>query len=150
MGTALAAAVAFTLEVSRRSAPEPLTKVGQVRRLPFLHRATVPRPSQRHGETTRPPPGLVRHKYAVELCLVFGAYFLAGRAGLAVPFTSGNVSPVWPAAGIALAAFVVVGFRVWPAIAAAAFTVNYLSPVSFQAALAIAAGNTAGPAVGAW
>jgi PAS domain S-box-containing protein len=60
------------------------------------------------------------------------------------------VSAVWPAAGIALAAFLLVGYRVWPAIAAAAFFVNYFSPISPQAALAIAAGNTAGPFVGAW
>lgn len=86
----------------------------------------------------------------MELCVVFSVYLIAGRLGLAVPFTSGNVSPVWPAAGIALAAFLLVGLRVWPAIAAAAFVVNVFSPVSLQAALAIAAGNTAGPLFGAW
>jgi PAS domain S-box-containing protein len=89
-------------------------------------------------------------KYGLELSVVFVAYFLAGQVGLAVPFTSENVSPVWPAAGIALAAFLLVGYRVWPAIAAAAFVVNYLSPISRQTALVIAAGNTAGPVVGAW
>ncbi len=86
----------------------------------------------------------------MELCVVFGAYVVAGHVGLAVPFTSGNVSPVWPAAGTALAALLLLGYRVWPAIASAAFVVNYFSPVSLQAALAIAAGNTAGPVVGAW
>ena len=101
-------------------------------------------------DTIRPPPRALRRHYGLELCLVFGAYFVAGQAGLAVPFTSGNVSPVWPAAGIALAAFLVAGSRVWPAVAAAAFLVNYLSPVSLPAALAIAAGNAAGPAFGAW
>jgi sigma-B regulation protein RsbU (phosphoserine phosphatase) len=39
---------------------------------------------------------------------------------------------------------------VWPAVAAAAFVVNYFSPISLQAALAIGAGNTAGPFIGAW
>ncbi len=92
----------------------------------------------------------MRWNYGLELCVVFGAYILAGHVGLAIPFTNGNVSPVWPAAGIALAAFLVAGYRVWPAIAAAAFVINYLSPISFQAALAIAAGNTAGAVVGAW
>jgi PAS domain S-box-containing protein len=57
---------------------------------------------------------------------------------------------VWPAAGIALAAILVAGYRVWPAIAVAAFVINYLSPISVQAALAIASGNTAGAVVGAW
>ena len=110
----------------------------------------LPFVSRRDSETIRPPLERVRYRYGVELCVVFGAYVLAGRAGLAVPFTSGNVSPVWPAAGIALAAFLLVGQRVWPAVAAAAFVVNYFSPISLQAALAIGAGNTAGPLIGAW
>jgi PAS domain S-box-containing protein len=60
------------------------------------------------------------------------------------------VSPVWPPAGIALAALLLAGDRVWPAIAAGAFLVNFLSPISPGAAAALAAGNTAGPLVGAW
>ena len=106
--------------------------------MPFLGGGALPTASRRSSETIRPPPEPVLRKYGLELCLVFGAYFLAGQVGLAVPFTIGNVSPVWPAAGLALAAFLLVGYRVWPAIAAAAFVVNYLSPVSLQAALAIA------------
>jgi integral membrane sensor domain MASE1 len=52
-------------------------------------------------------------------------YFLAGMAGLAVPFTAGNVSPVWPASGIALACLLLFGLRCWPAIYLAAFLVNF-------------------------
>src|SRR5438045_3786006 len=36
-------------------------------------------------------------KYLSQTALVCIGYFVAGRLGLAVPFTSGNVSPVWPA-----------------------------------------------------
>ena len=79
---------------------------------------------------------------------VFVAYFVAGELGLAVPFTSGNVSPVWPASGIALAAVLlcvcVCGYRVWPGIAAAAFLLNFLTPIPAPAAAAIAVGNTSG------
>jgi PAS domain S-box-containing protein len=89
-------------------------------------------------------------KYVLQLSLVFAAYLLAGRIGLVVPFTSGNVSPVWPAAGVAMAALLLVGFRVWPAIATAAFLVNLFTPIPALAALGIAAGNTAGPLAGAW
>ena len=89
-------------------------------------------------------------KYAGEFILVFAAYLLAGRIGLVVPFTSGNVSPVWPAAGVAMAALLLWGYRVWPAIAAAAFLVNLFTPISALAALGMAAGNTAGPLAGAW
>ncbi len=89
-------------------------------------------------------------KRVLELSLVFATYLLAGRIGLVVPFTSGNVSPVWPAAGVAMAALLLVGYRVWPAIAAAAFLVNLFTPISGLAAIGIAVGNTVGPFTGAW
>jgi PAS domain S-box-containing protein len=88
--------------------------------------------------------------YVRELIVVFAAYLLAGRIGLVVPFTSGNVSPVWPAAGIAMAALLLVGYRVWPAIATAAFFVNFSTSVPALAALGIGAGNAAGPLAAAW
>jgi phosphoserine phosphatase RsbU/P len=119
-------------------------------RIPFLRHGVPAAASPSGSATIRPPPLTGRQKYVVELCVVFGAYVVAGTVGLAVPFTSGNVSPIWPAAGTALAALLLLGYRVWPAIAGAAFVVNYFSPLSLPAALAIAAGNTAGPVVGAW
>jgi PAS domain S-box-containing protein len=89
-------------------------------------------------------------RYVVELGLVFAAYLLGGWIGLIVPFTSGNVSPVWPAAGVAMTALLLVGYRVWPAIATAAFLVNLFTPIPALAALGIAVGNTVGPLAGAW
>ena len=88
--------------------------------------------------------------YLNESVLVLVAYFLVGMVGLAVPFTSGNVSPVWPASGIALGAILLVGYRIWPAIALGAFLVNSLTPIPLVAALGIAVGNTIGPLIGAW
>lgn len=119
------------------------------------------------GETTppakKPEEGLINKapskrsdqahrtaQYLVELALVFLAYFLGGKIGLAVPYTSGNVSPVWPPAGIALAAILVVGYRIWPAVAIGAFLVNFFTPIPPVAALGIAVGNTVGPLAGAW
>src|SRR5262245_57043446 len=67
--------------------------------------------------------------YTVRLALVFVLYLAAGKLGLAVPFTSGNVSPVWPASGVALASVLLWGYEVWPALALAAFFVNFLSPI---------------------
>lgn len=114
-------------------------------------RPTEASPASATGFTTIFPLPAVQHwGYGPQLALVFATYFLAGRVGLVVPFTSGNVSPVWPPAGIALAALLLLGARVWPAIAAGAFLVNYLSPISPGAAMVLAAGNTAGPLVGAW
>ena len=77
-------------------------------------------------------------------------YFLAGMAGLAVPFTAGNVSPVWPASGVALACLLLFGWRCWPAIFFAAFLINYLWHLHFMAALGLAAGNTAAALAGAF
>jgi PAS domain S-box-containing protein len=89
-------------------------------------------------------------KWIWELVCVFLAYVAAGEIGLAVPFTSGNVSPVWPPAGVALAAILLGGFRVWPAVALGAYVVNYFSDVPHLAAVGIAVGNTLGPLCGAW
>ena len=96
------------------------------------------------------PQGGSSARYLPEFALVLVAYFLAGRIGLAVPFTSGNVSPVWPPAGIALAATLLVGYRIWPAIVIGAFLVNFLSPLPHVAAFGISLGNAAGPLAGAW
>ena len=89
-------------------------------------------------------------KYLLEFVIVGGAYFAAGRVGLATPFTNGNISPVWPASGIALAAVLVWGYRVSPAIAAGAFLVNFWSPVPHNAALGLAIGNTLAAVTGAF
>jgi integral membrane sensor domain MASE1 len=88
--------------------------------------------------------------YLTKLVLVLVAYFVVGVVGLAVPFTNGNVSPVWPASVIALGAILLVGYRIWPAIALGAFLVNLLTPIPPVAALGIAVGNTIGPLIGAW
>ncbi len=81
--------------------------------------------------------------------LVFALYLAAGKLGLSVPFTSGNVSPVWPASGVAIAAIVIWGFEIWPGIALAAFLVN-LSTIPTQSAVGIAVGNTAGALFGGY
>ena len=59
---------------------------------------------------------------------MFALYFAAGKLGLAIPFTSSNVSPIWPAAGIAVAAVLIWGIQIAPAIAFAAFLVELPNP----------------------
>jgi two-component system, NarL family, sensor histidine kinase FusK len=85
-----------------------------------------------------------------QIALVCIAYFVAARLGLAVPFTSGNVSPVWPAAGIALASVLLFGYRVWPGIALGAFLANLFSPIPHIAAAGLAFGNTVAALAGAF
>jgi serine phosphatase RsbU (regulator of sigma subunit)/integral membrane sensor domain MASE1 len=101
------------------------------------------------GFTKHPAQTSRTAAYLIKLVAVLAAYFVVGVVGLAVPFTSGNVSPVWPASGIALGAILLLGYRIWPAIALAAFLVNLPAPISPVAALGIAVGNTIGPLIGA-
>jgi integral membrane sensor domain MASE1 len=48
-------------------------------------------------------------------------YFVAGRLGLNVAFEHPYVTPIWIASGVALAAFILFGYRVWPAILVGSF-----------------------------
>jgi sigma-B regulation protein RsbU (phosphoserine phosphatase) len=95
-----------------------------------------------------PSPRVLR--WILELVCVFAACLLAGEMGLSVPFTSGTISPVWPAAGVALAAILLCGYRIWPAVILAAFVVNFYSGIPHLAAAGTALGSTAGPLCGAW
>ena len=61
----------------------------------------------------------------IRLLLLGASYFLAGKLALQhFAFVHASASPVWPPAGIALAAFLLLGPGVWPAIFVAAFLVN--------------------------
>jgi len=48
-------------------------------------------------------------------------YFIVGKLGLMLASLHASASPVWPSAGIALAAMLLFGYRVWPAIFVGAF-----------------------------
>jgi PAS domain S-box-containing protein len=77
------------------------------------------------------------------LLLLAGVYFLGGKVGLSLAFAHTNATPIWPPAGIALAAILILGPWVWPAILAGAFAVNFTTgDTSAAASLGIAVGNT--------
>ncbi|PYL58081.1 MAG: two-component hybrid sensor and regulator, partial [Verrucomicrobia bacterium] len=78
------------------------------------------------------------------------AYFIAGKLGLMLASLHASASPVWPPAGIALAAMLLFGYRVWPAIFVGAFVVNLTTAGNVATSVAIAAGNTLEAVVGAW
>src|SRR5207249_3628670 len=77
-------------------------------------------------------------------------YFCAGKLGLLLAFFNASVSPVWPPAGIALAALLLWGYRLWPGIFLGAFLVNFTTTGTPVADLGIAAGNTLEALLGAW
>jgi PAS domain S-box-containing protein len=88
---------------------------------------------------------------AVQIAVVFLAYFIAGRLGQATTnIRSNNLGPVWPASGIALAALLAYGPRVWPAIFAGPFVIASLGGVSPLAAAGQAIGAAAAALTGAF
>jgi len=83
------------------------------------------------------------------LCVTV-AYVVAGRLGLLLAFEQANATAVWAPAGIALAAFLLLGYRVWPAILLGAFLVNVTTTASVAVSVGIASGNTLEAFVGAY
>src|ERR1700746_732127 len=77
-------------------------------------------------------------------------YVVAGKLGLMLASLHASASPVWPPAGIALAAMLLFGYRVWPAIFVGAFIVNLTTAGNIAPSLAIAAGNTLEALAAAW
>jgi PAS domain S-box-containing protein len=72
-------------------------------------------------------------------------YYAAARVGLMLQLPGTNVSPFWPPSGVALAAVLRFGVRVWPGIAMGAFFANFLTlppTTGLIASLGIAVGTT--------
>src|SRR5881296_3668586 len=77
-------------------------------------------------------------------------YLLAGKLGLLLAFVHASATAVWPPTGIALAAFLLLGYRVWPGIFLGAFLVNLTTAGSVATTLGIATGNTLEGLAGAY
>ena len=89
--------------------------------------------------------------YLAQTALVVAAYFIAGKLGQATGnIRSSNLGPVWPAYGVALAAILLCGYRVWIGVLVAAFLVAFSSPVPLVAAVGQAVGATLAALVGAF
>jgi len=77
-------------------------------------------------------------------------YFVAAKLGLRLAFVNRSATAVWPPTGIALAAFLILGARVWPAIFAGAFLANLATAGSLATSIGIASGNTLEGLLGAY
>jgi len=77
-------------------------------------------------------------------------YFIAGKLGLMLASLQASATPVWPPAGIALAALLLLGYRAWPAIFIGAFLVNVTTAGNVATSFAIGTGNTLEALVSAW
>ncbi|HSW47811.1 MAG TPA: MASE1 domain-containing protein [Candidatus Saccharimonadales bacterium] len=91
------------------------------------------------------------YKYILKLIILGALYFIAGKLGLKLAYVNTNVTAVWPPTGIALAAFLMFGYRMWPAIFIGAFFTNITTTgTTAPIALAIAVGNTLEGLTGAY
>lgn len=86
----------------------------------------------------------------LELGLLGCLYLVAGKLGLSVAVVHPNASAVWAPTGIAIAALLWRGPRLWPAIFVAAFLVNLTTAGSIGTSLGVASGNTLEGLIAAW
>ncbi|GBQ01127.1 hypothetical protein SSP531S_25590 [Streptomyces spongiicola] len=82
---------------------------------------------------------------ALRILAVAALYYGSARLGLLQHLVRGQITPLWPPTGLALAGLLFFGSRIWPGIALGAFLVNLSIGPSAAAVLAITAGNTAAP-----
>src|SRR5579862_9787260 len=86
----------------------------------------------------------------IELLGVGVLYFVSAKAGLMLASVHPSATPIWPPTGIALAAVMLCGYRVCPAILLAAFLINVTTAGSVFTSAAIAVGNTLESIVGGY
>jgi sigma-B regulation protein RsbU (phosphoserine phosphatase) len=89
-------------------------------------------------------------RYLAQVTLLATAYLAAAMVGLALAIPPGNATAVWPSSGIALAAILLLGTRVWPGVWLGALLANTTTAVSLATAATIATGNTLEVLLAAW
>jgi diguanylate cyclase (GGDEF)-like protein/PAS domain S-box-containing protein len=96
---------------------------------------------------------MVRSRFprdAPAAALLGAVYFVAGKLGLKLAMVHASATAVWPCTGIALAAFLILGYRIWPGIWLGAFVLNLTTAGSAATSVAIATGNTLEGVLGAY
>jgi signal transduction histidine kinase len=92
----------------------------------------------------------VRSRRWLGILSLAAAYTLAGKLGLALQLAHGLATPVWAPTGIALAALLIFGRRLWPGITLGALVVNATAPAPLAFSALAAAGNTATVLLALW
>jgi len=83
-----------------------------------------------------------RTRYLAQVVALAAVYYGAAKLGLELAFETASVTAVWPPTGIALAALVLGGYRLWPGVALGAFLANSGTGIPVYAVLGITLGNT--------
>src|SRR5262245_21268189 len=103
------------------------------------------------GDSAKKPDlGRGRAFYTLQVAFLTAVYFGAAKLGLTMAFVAEQVTAVWPPTGIALAALLLFGYRLWPGIALGAFLANATANEPLGTAAGIALGNTLEALLGAW
>jgi len=89
-------------------------------------------------------------RYLLTLAILAFAYVLFAKVGFALAFATKQVTAVWPPTGIAVAALLLGGYRIWPGVWLGAFISNAISDEPLLTAAGIATGNTIGPLLAAF
>jgi PAS domain S-box-containing protein len=84
-----------------------------------------------------------------QAALLAAIYVAAAKLSLLLAIPPGYATAVWPPSGLAMAALLLLGRRVWPGVWIAAAAVNFTIDSSVFAAIAIGTGNTLEALVGA-
>src|SRR5438552_588556 len=99
------------------------------------------------GLTARPLVIGRRLRLLGAILAVAVAYAVIGKLSLGLAFVDSSVTAVWPPSGIAVAALLFGGVRLWPGVALGALAANLLNGSSPATSALIMVGNTAAPVV---
>jgi two-component system, NarL family, sensor histidine kinase FusK len=80
--------------------------------------------------------------YLAGVGLLAVIYIVGGKLGLGLSSVEGIVTLVWPPTGIALAALLLFGYRLWSGVFLGAFLVNLSTGAPLAAVIGISIGNT--------
>src|SRR5262245_65946869 len=79
--------------------------------------------------------------YIVQVGILTVLYFGAAKLGFVAAFAQGNVSSIWPPTGLALAALLLFGPRLWPGIVLGEFLANASAGTPLASAFGMGVGN---------
>src|SRR5213595_3901049 len=99
----------------------------------------MPCPGTRGQQMTEPsaPAHRIDSVYLATLAGLAVVYFAAAKFGLSLAFATKQVTAVWPPTGIALAALLLFGWRLWPGVFLGALVANATTSEATMTALGI-------------
>ncbi len=88
--------------------------------------------------------------YLLKILLLAVIYRIAAVLGLSMAYVQANTSPVWPPTGIALAALLLFGIKLWPGVALGVLFGSLFTGAPIPLAIGMTFGNTLEAVLGAY